>query len=437
MTDASRWNKLLVLLTLLVVPKQAAAQSLRLDDAVRAALENNEKAASAELKVDVAEAALWKARSGYMPTLTFSGTAAQKGYEDSNGRSFSSSGQLTFTQPLLALNTLPLYRQASHSFEAEKYNARETKRQLAFDTAKAFLQVLAAEQVNKAAEQRLEKAKAYLNDASALSAAHLKSSNDATRAMLEVTSAASAVVNSKGAAEKARLQLGLLMNAEVKGELIPPDSLAEVAMHFKQNPATLYKDATERRFDLKALNEIYQAAESGAQEPNYRLIPTLNFQAQFKMNPDPLPRRERWHDETLSLNLTWTIFDAGVRYGDRRSRMAQAESAALDLRLAKRTTSTNIAASVVVLDAAKEALKVAEQGINAARDNISETEILYKQGLARAIELIDANAKRFDAEANLASAKLTMIQAFFDLENAMGVGPLDAAAVTTPGEQSR
>jgi outer membrane protein TolC len=69
-----------------------------------------------------------------------------------------------------------------------------------------------------------------------------------------------------------------------------------------------------------------------------------------------------------------------------------------------------------------------------------ETEILYQQGLARALEVSDANGRRFDAEVNRATAKLSMQQAYLDLREALGLGPIGeelepspAAAKAAPG----
>ena len=66
--------------------------------------------------------------------------------------------------------------------------------------------------------------------------------------------------------------------------------------------------------------------------------------------------------------------------------------------------------------------------VTAAQRNTAETELLYKQGLARAIELIDANARRFDAEVNRATAKLAMEQAYLELRFALGLDPTDEVA---------
>lgn len=90
-----------------------------------------------------------------------------------------------------------------------------------------------------------------------------------------------------------------------------------------------------------------------------------------------------------------------------------------------RSVDNDIRIALTNLKAARESFKIAEDAVTAAQKNLEETEILYKQGLARAIEVADATAKRFDADVTRASAKLTMEQTYLELRFALGLGPLD------------
>ena len=138
-------------------------------------------------------------------------------------------------------------------------------------------------------------------------------------------------------------------------------------------------------------------------------------------------------DETVTLNLTWPLFDGGARYGDRKSRLARAETAELQERLLRRNVETAVKTALVSLTVARDALRVAEDGVEAARKNSEETEILYRQGLARALELTDANQKRFDAESALASARLTLAQAYLDLRFSLGMWPINDEGASAQG----
>lgn len=418
---------------LFTVPGQAQ-EVLRLDQAVRAALENNERARKAPLRVEQASGQLERARGAFLPTLSATGSGQYRLREDRSGRNTTSSGTITLSQPILAPSAFPSYSQASHQLESEKWNSVQDRRVVAFDTARSFLQALAADRVFEAATRRLERARANLQNAEARAAAGLASVNDATRATLELATAAREVATAEGRVGTAYLQLGFLMGRTVappqpggQPVLAAPDRTDSAAASFETNPEDQVRAALERRPDLRAAHERTEALRASAKEPLYRLAPTVSASAQVRVLPDPLPT-ERGHEETATLNLQWNIFDAGFRYADRRTRTAQAESQALDESLLRRSVDNDIRVALVSLKAAREAFKIADEAIATAQRSSDETEILYRQGLARAIELTDATARRFDAEVTRASAKLTMEQAYLELRYALGLFPVDEGA---------
>src|SRR5262249_6623741 len=94
--------------------------------------------------------------------------------------------------------------------------------------------------------------------------------------------------------------------------------------------------------------------------------------------------------------------------------------------------------ALTTLRMAREAYALAEEAVATAQRNNDETTILYKQGLARAIEVTDANATRFDAEVSLASAKLSMEQAYVQLRFVLGLDPIgtDTNAAGAPVEKT-
>lgn len=424
-------------LVLLLFPSEGAAQSLTLEEAIRLSLERNERAQIAKLQVEAAEGELETARSEFLPTLTLGASVTarptkeqdpeEEGAERRAQPVFTSGATLTLRQPLLNPSALPSYRSAGHSLEAAKHGSTEDRRELAYDTSRAFVQVLAAERVVRAAEARLDRAKANLDNAQARAEAQLNSSNDATRARLDMASAARDVAQSKGNLARGRLDLRLLIGQDVVAPLAPPDALSRSAEAFTGDASRITRVAVDQRSDVKAAHEQALAFRAAAEEPLYRLVPSIDLVGQVQANPDPMSG-ESWHDESVSLQLSWTIFDGGARYGIHRTRAAQAAAAALEERRLLRSIDNDVQAAVVALDTARATLQVAEAAMATARANSEETEVLYQQGLARAIELTDANARRFEAEVNLASARLDVADAYLQVRFAQGLPPVDAAS---------
>lgn len=417
----------LTLASLALSPRRAAAQEaapLRMEDAVQLALANNERAKKAPLRVEQAAGQLERARDAFFPTLS-AGASQQFGLqEDRTGRSMTTAGTVTLAQPIVAPSAFPQYSQASHQLESERWGATQDRRQLAYEAARAFLQTLTAGRVAEAAARRLERARANLANAEARAEAGLASINDATRASLEVSNAAREVATAQGSVGRARITLGFLCGTRVDRALAPPDKTTQRAESVDALAKRDLEGALDRRPDVRSARERTEALRASAREPLYRLVPTLAANAQMRVNPAPAGT-ERGHEETITLNLQWPIFDAGVRYADRKTRVAQADSQELDERLLRRSVDADVQSALVSLRAARESLRLADEAVTAAQRSSEETEILYRQGLARAIELTDANGRRFDAEVSRASAKLSMEQAYLDLRFALGFGPVE------------
>lgn len=414
----------LALALVVAAPGRASADSLTLDATIERALTVHERAQIADLRVEAAEGELYSARSEFLPSLTLGAQATLQ--DDDEGRYITGGGTLTLRQPILAPSAIPRLWSAEHTLNAEKLTADQEKRVLSFETARAFLQALAADQFVHAAEARLKRAKANMDNAQARVDAELNSSNDVTRAKLEVAGAAREVAQRKREVASTRLELGVLLGEEVTGDLVSPDTMFADARAFVGDPAALSASAAGARPDVLALEEQTLATREAAKEPLFRIIPSIDLTGQLRVNPDPIADAP-WHEESLTLSLTWTIFDGGGRYGDHRVLAARAKTAELQQSLATRSVSNEVRIALAGLEAAKETFTVAEAAAAAAQTNVEETNILYTQGLARAIELVDANAEQFDADVELAAARIELIRSYLELRFALGLYPTGGA----------
>jgi outer membrane protein TolC len=429
-------HRVLAVAVVSFAPAVASADPLRLEDAVHLALQNNERARKAPLRVEVAEGQRDKARDAFFPTLVAGGSSTYKPDPPGNSSAITTSGSLTLSQPLLTPSAFPQYAQSGHTLEAEKWGSLQDRRQLAFETAKAFVQALTAQSVVVSAKRKADSAQLNLDSSQARADAGLASTNDVTKAQLQVATSRSQIANAEGNAAKAYIALSFLVGTKVEPPLVPPDNTTRAAQRYEDNGSSQVKNALDRREqalaaaqdrrpDVRSLHERTEALRISAKEPFYRLIPSLSASGQMRFVPDPVGS-EKGVDETVSLNLSWQIFDAGQRYADRRQRVAQLESSELDEKLLRRSVQNDVQVALVALRAARTNFAAAGEAVTAAEKNTEETNILYRQGLARAIEVNDANDKQFEAEVTRESAKLAMEQAYLDLRFALGFGPIDA-----------
>ncbi len=224
-----------VVLALLV---SAPVSALTLEESIALALARNERAKMADESVAAADARVAKARAFFFPDLVVTGDYVRRSHETTRTVDGETSvlqtqdgleGRVTLHQTIIDAQGFPLLSAARHSRDAAQLDALDEKRRLAYETADAFLAVLAREQVARAAGQRVDLAQRNLDEIRVRQGAGLVGSNDATRAELELASAERERVDLDGGLRIARLNLGYLLDAPIADSLAVPAALLERA----------------------------------------------------------------------------------------------------------------------------------------------------------------------------------------------------------------
>ncbi len=400
-----------------------AAESLSLERAVDLVLAHDERAAIAERQSDAAAARVDKARSFFFPSVTLTGNYLRRGRKSQFQEYNALSATLQVNLTLFDARSIPLYRTATFERSAAELDAHEAQRLLGFEAADAYLATLGQERVVAAAQHRVDFARQNLADARGRAGAQLASSNDVTKAELEQATAERELVRAQGDLERAYLELGHLVGADLAPPLLEPRSLLDAAGAPAGEPGTLVAQAETRRLDVAADREHARAAVEFAREPRMRWFPALGLTGQYRAtNEAGLAGNNT--DWFLGVTATWLLYDGGTRGADADERDAQAEIAHLSLRADVRRVALEVRTAVTQLASAQQLVVKAQAAVEAARKNVSETSTLYKQGLARALEVANATAALFDAEVALAREGYGLGVALLDLRAALGLDPL-------------
>lgn len=391
--------------------------ALTLERAVELAIARNERAAIAGTTVEAAEARVRQARSFFFPNVDINSSFRRDLADDDTGSTLQTNA--TLTQTLFNARAFPLYRQARFERDATRLTAQETTRVLAFDAAAVFLTALSYEQLLRAAENRRDFAQTNLADVRARFEAGLVSSNDVTRAELELATAVREVAQAAGDVQSARINLATIINAPVEGALVMPAGLLDAADDAPSVDATTVRTAQQSRIDVSAQRAEVEALRAFAQEPRARFLPSVLFQAQTRnINDGPVTNRN--NDGFFGVSLAWPVFDAGVRNAQTAERNALVRGAELQLTARLRDIERELRGAAVELSTEQASLREAIAATAAARRNADETNTLYREGLASALELADASQRLFEAEVAEVTARYRMALAYLALREASG-----------------
>ncbi len=414
------------------IARAEGGDDLSLEKAVRLALERNERARAAEARLQASQARVSGARAFFLPDLTLVGAYTRRAYQTSR----EVGGETVILQrynalsptAMMSLNifdarAFPLYRMAKQDREATRLSSADDRRLLAFDAAEAFLTALSAEQVSEAARRRLDFARKSLKDAQARFEAQIVSSNDVTRAELELATAERELTGAHGDAETARLSLGHLLDTDVEGPLAPPAALLQAAAEPPGRGDDLIALAQRQRPDVAAGRQRAEALHASAQEPLFRAFPSLTLTGQYR-GTNETGLNGRRHDGNAALSLAWRLYDGGEASASRAERLALARAADLDAQAVERRVALEVRSALVALASRQAAIRQASVAVEVARKNADQAAELYRQGLANALQVADANIRLFESEVALARARYGLALAHLDLRAARGLDPL-------------
>lgn len=422
---------LLVLPFLFAALARSEDTSLTIDEAVRLAVTRNERALASGERLAAAEARVTKARAFFFPDVEVSGAWTHRPYERtttvggeqvvlSKYDAFSST--FTARQVLFDARAFPVLKQTRSERDAARLEAAEQRRLVAFDASAAFLMALGYQQVAAAADRRVELARQTLADARARFEAQIASSNDVTRAELEVASAEREATRAHNEEETSRLALANLLVAPVPASLEVPARLLAPPPELGRGDGDLVERARALRFDVAAQKKRAEALVWYAKEPASRFLPSLVGRADGKWtNESGLSgRNTTW---TYGIDLAWSLFDSTISIADTRERKALARASALDAQLLERSVELDVQTALANLANARAAVAQAGVALEAARKNATETSTLYREGLANALAAADANQSLFEADVARTRELYALGAAVLDLYAAQGLDP--------------
>ena len=417
------WAAVRVTAAAAALAQTAPAPAIRVTfkEAIDRAIEKNPTVAAAASGILAAEGLIRQARAATLTRVfaDITWTNLNQGVEFQDSivtpqRQVTAS--VTAGQPILAGAAWARRAQAADTKNVAELNVANTKRQVAFATADAFLTIITQRRLVEANLRALEVARAHFDLATELERQGMGSRLNALRAQQQVAT-------DEGLVEIARL--GVYRAQEALGVLIAVDGPAD-ASDVPDFPVPPVADQSAPlsllRTDLKLFAAEEQTAARIVRDSSKDYWPTIDalfspsttYPAQFF-----LPANS-WRFLLLG-NVP--IFDSGQRAGTRIQREAVAEEARANLAGATTRAGAEVRAAREAVASGERTLATARAVTDEARQILSITNVSFRAGAATNIEVIDAERVSRDADMAVAVAEDSLRRAKLELLNALGRFP--------------
>lgn len=273
----------------------------------------------------------------------------------------------------------------------------------------------AAEEIAEASERALAVAQEHERSAARAVEAGTAAPLTHLQSQTEVVRRESELARARAERERARLMVGVLLGRAEPVRIALPDEVPALA----PGPEESLEAGLARRPELRAGEASIRVAERGIDSAWWRHAPQLSASFSVMGSDVPFPTGDKgaWR---ATVDLSWTLYDGGFRYGRRAQAEAQRITAQAALEGQKLEIRQQVLDALRDVDVAGERLRLAHKQQGLAREAAASAKRLFDAGLASSLDVLDANDRLYQSEVALADARARVGTARTALDRATG-----------------
>ncbi len=405
-------------------PAVAQVPSVTLDEAIEMALRVQPGMVQARGQVTQSAAARRETLGSWLPTIS-----AGSGYSTNSTRRFDPTTQRTVegssTSYSADLNaSMVLFDGLSRVYDGRAANADaraadaslvNQRFQTILQTKQAFFNALAAEELVRVSETRIERAQEGLKVAKEKLAAGTATRSDTLRSVVEVANARLQKLNAETQLATAEANLARLIGVDGVVKAAREDRLLAIV---EIDTTTLREEA------LTQSPAIYQAeAQAGAADAQYaaafgQYLPrvTASYSRSWAgsefIDFDP-----SW---SARLTLSWPLFNGFTRELNRTRSAVSRENARASAEDARRQVNAQTTQQLAALAAARTRLEIAVASRAASDEDLRVQRERYRLGAATILDVLASQVNLDQAEVDIIQARLDYLVAKAELEALIG-----------------
>jgi outer membrane protein TolC len=325
--------------------------------------------------------------------------------------------RVSASQSVFDFSSIRRYQASREGVKSARSSASGTADQVAALVARAYLASLRTQADFDTSQANVDLAQALLKQAQNQKSAGAGTGIEVTRARVQLSNEEQRLLVAADARRRANLQLlraiGLRLDTDIeftdKLEFVPVDALTLEQARTR---------ALETRADLTAQRERESNARLSADAVRMERLPSLAAFTDYGSSGSALtssvPTR------TYGVSLRIPIFDGGRRDARRAEAGSQFRQERIRTNDLKEQIELDVRLSLDSLHSAEQQVKVAEEGLKLAEDELAHARSRYDAGVSNGVEVTDAQTRLERARDNQVNALFNYNQARIDLGQAMG-----------------
>ena len=378
----------------------AAAQgtvSITLQEAQQRARANSANFQAAATAALVAREDRVQARAGLLPSASYTTSYIYtQGNGTSSGRFIANNGVHEYAaqgnaHQVIGLGLVAEYRRTGAALALAKARAEIAGRGLAVTVTKSYYGLIVAERKVANAQAAADQAQRFVELSRQLEQGGEVAHSDAIKAQLQSNERTVVLQEARLAAEKAKLELSVLLFPDFTLDFAIVDDLRFAPPLPEQ--AEVEQMAAQKNADIQAAMAAMRVASKEVLVARSGHLPTLTFDYWYGIDANHFATQTnggRNLGYAAEASLTFPIFNWGAIQSKVRQAELRRKLARIELSQAQRTALANLRAFWSEASLARSQLELLRNSADLAAESLRLTELRYKAGEATALEVVDA-----------------------------------------------
>jgi outer membrane protein TolC len=325
--------------------------------------------------------------------------------------------RVSASQSVFDFSSIRRFQASKVGVSAAKADVNGSAEQVAAQVARAYLAAVRADADVEAAKANVALSEAVLKQAENQKSAGTGTGIEITRARVQLANDRQRLLVAENARRAAGLQLLRAVGLRLDTELVLTDKLQYVpvdAVTMEQAKALALKE----RPDLEAQQEREATARLSASATKLERLPTVAAFGDYGSSgagfDNSMPTR------TIGISVRVPLFDGGRRDARRAESASQYRAERVKTNDLKEQIELDVRLALDALRSAEEQVKVSQEGLELAENELAQARRRYEAGVAIGVEVTDAQSRLERARDNQTAALYNYNVGRIDLAQAMG-----------------
>ncbi len=398
-------------LLVLAIPAAAQEQSVTLNQAIDMALVAQPAMVQARGQVASASASRLQSYGNWLPSLSLG-----SGYSESSVTRFDQATQRTVEGSATSYSTnlsasIVLFDGLSRIYDGRAAGADanaadaslvNSRFQTVLQTKQAFFNALAAEELVRVSETRIERAREQLNVSREKLINGTATRSDTLRSSVELGNARLQKLNAETQLAIAGANLARLIGVEGSVKAVREDRLLTI---IQVDTATLRQEALAESPAIFQADAQAKAAEAQFASTFSQYLPSLtaNYSRSWA-GAEVSQLDDSW---SVRLNVSWPLFNGFTRELNRTRSAVNRNNARAQAEDARRQVNAQLTQHLASLASAQTRLEIAQSSKAASEEDLRVQQERYRLGAATIVDVLAS-------QVNLDQAEVDIVQARFD-----------------------